>query len=385
MAKKTDTLELEQEIENVPTFDQEQFKKELRAEMLQELGINYLQNIKPEEKVEKAAIVKEIPRKIIFEIKAVEDENAMLNGAYQPGKVIGKTDFKLVQQIANRNSSFLRENDYYITGLEPDFYENDSRLSKEVLDLRLKDIRIAKQFLERKYNKSLDPKNYTFWSDVRFEVSDLGLVYSTHKVSTNQNEDHLLLYYAVLAGGCQDIAVSYEEALQWDKRFYLTVKQDESTRTFVETKNKLEAASNLNELYQNWKKEDVLYLLYALNLNTNHGYHLDTPIEMIVEEFDDFIKGKNYKQDITKKPGEFLELVNTFEKEPDLVKAKGLFLAADYFGFVSFDNKVKEYKNRHTGTIYGSTLDSAIEKLLNPKYIEDFVDLKKKVNNKWKS
>lgn len=395
-AKQEDVLETSElkeqelftteEIKKDDTFDREQFKKDLRAEMLQGLGIDYLKNYNKPQEIPKVEIpLKEIPRKIIYEIKGLDDENPTLNGSYLPGKIVGKTDFRLVQQISNRNSSFARENDYFVTGLEPDFYENDSRLTKEVLDLRLKDIRIAKKFLENKYKKSLDPKNYNFWGNIRFAISDIGLVYSTTKVSTNQDDDHLLMYYVILSGGCEDIAASYEEAKQWNKMYYLTVKQDESARKFVGTKEKLQAASKLNEIYQNWKKEDVLYLLYALNLKTNHGYHLDTPMEMIVEEFDDFIKGKNFKVDGHKKAGEFLELITTFEQEPDLIKVKGLFLAADYFGFVSFDNKTKEYKNRQTGTIYGSTLDSAVTKLLNPKYIEEFVDLKKKVFNKWKN
>jgi hypothetical protein len=370
-------------------FDREQFKKDLRAEMLQELGMDYLnKNFNKADgpvEVKKEVVVKELPRKIIYEIKGLDDENATLNGAYLPGKVVGKTEFRLVQQITNRNSTYLRENDYYVTGLEPEFYENDSRLTKEVLDKRLHDIRIAKQFLENRYKKSLDPKNHNFWKDIRFTLDDIGLVYSTTKMSSNQNNDSLLMYYVILAGGCEDIAASYEEAKQWNKMYYLTVKQDESVRAFGKTKDKLQASAKLNEIYQNWKKEDVLYLLYALNLRTNHGYHLDTPIEMIVEEFDDFISGKNFKLDKQKKAGEFLELVTTYEQEPDLVKIKGLFLAADYFGYVSFDNKAKEYKNRSTGTIYGSTLESAITKLLNPKYIEDFVDLKNKVMNKWKN
>lgn len=403
MAKsKNDTLKVEETLqeeklieENVgifttekeDVFDREQFKKDLRAEMLQDLGIEHLKNFNKveEHKEEKEVITKEIPRKIIFEIKGLDDENPTLNGAYLPGKVVGISDFRLVQQVANRNSSFLRENDYFVTGLEPDFYENDSRLSKEALDQRLQDIRIAKKFLESKYKKSLSPTNYHFWNNVRFTIDDIGLVYSTNKVSTNQNEDHLLMYYVILAGGCEDIAPSYEEAKQWNKMYYLTVKQDESARKFVGTKEKLAASSKLNEIYQNWKKEDILYLIYALNLKTNHGYHLDTPMEMLVEELDDFIKGKNFKMDGHKKAGEFLEFISTFEQEPDLIKVKGLFLAADYFGYVSFDNKAKEYKNRSTGTIYGSTIDAAVQKLLNPKYVEDFVDLKKKVMNKWKN
>ena len=383
-----DTPDLEEE--NTPlekeVFDREQFKKDLRAEMLQDLGVNYLKNynVQPE-KAEAVVEEKSKPRKIIYEIKGLDDENPTWNGSFLPGKIVGKTDFRLVQQISNRNSSFDRANDYYVTGLEPEFYENDTRLSEEALTQRLKDIRIAKQFLEKKYKKSLAPNNFSFWNNIRFKLSDVGLVYSTTKVSLNQDDDHLLMYYVILAGGCEDIAASYEEAKQWNKMYYLTVKQDESVRKFDVTKQKLAAASKLNEIYQNWKKEDVLYLLYALDLKTNHGYHLDTPMEMLVEELDDFIKGKNYKIDAMKKAGDFVEFVKTFETEPDLVKVKGLFLAADYFGFVSYDNKQKEFKNRTMGTIYGSTIDAAVTKLLNPKYIEDFVDLKKKVMNKWKN
>ena len=385
MAKtKKDELEsseldllLTEDIKQENTFDREQLKKELRAEMLQDFN-------KATEKAE-VAPVKEIPRKIIFEIKGLDAENSTMNGAYLPGKVVGITDFRLVQQISNRNASFEKENDYYVTGLESEFYENDTRLSEEALARRLEDVRIAKQFLEKKYKKSLSPSNSSFWSNIRFTLSDIGLVYSTHKNSTNQNEDHLLLYYVLLAGGCEDIAASYEEAKQWNKMYYLTVKQDESIRGFVDIKNKLSASSKLNEIYQNWKKEDILYLIYALDLKTNHGYHLDTPMEMLIEELDDFIKGKNFKIDITKKAGDFIEAVKTFDTEPDLIKMKGLFLAAHYFGFVTFSQKEKEFKNKNTGTIYGTTIDAAVSKLLNPRYMEDAVDLRKRVMNKWKN
>ena len=101
------------------------------------------------------------------------------------------------------------------------------------------------------------PKNYNFWGAIRFAISDIGLVYSTAKVSTNQDDDHLLMYYVILSGGCEDIAASYDEAKQWNKMYYLTVKQDESARKFVGTKEKLQAASKLNEIYQNWKKNAI--------------------------------------------------------------------------------------------------------------------------------
>lgn len=370
-------------------------KDALKQEILADIGLQVLSNRNVtssndivEEKKEIVAVnpspVVEKPKKIIYEIKGIVDENHLYNGAFIPGKIVGKHPFNLVQQIVNKNTSFERDNDYYVTGLEPEFYLEDTRLTEEVINKRIEDSKAAKAYLEKKYNKSLSPTNYKFWSNVRFKINDIGLVYSTHKITNNANEDNLLMYYVILAGGCEDIAISYQEALTWGKNYYLTVREEESIRSFSDTKYKLTANSHLHDMLNNWKKEDLLFFIYSLNTKTNHGFTLDTPNEILIGELNDYIEGKNFKIDKKKKAQEFVELYKTYEAEPDLVKIKGLFNAADYFGFITVDRQTKEYKNRLTGFNYGSSTLTAYDKLMSPKNIEELSFIKKKVLDKWK-
>lgn len=375
-----------------PSFSAED-KEAMKNEILAELGIRSLNNggKQPVDEVKqeiKAVVVNpavEKPRKIIFEIKGVVDENHIYNGAYIPGKIVGKHPFNLNQQVTNKNDTFERENDHYVTGLESEFYINDSRLTEEALAKRLAEIKIAKAYLEKKYNKSLDPKNYKFWSNIRFNVNDIGLVYSTHKITNNADEDNLLMYYVILGGGCQDIAISYDEAKLWNKTYYLTVREEESVRNFSDTKSKITANSYLSELMDNWRKEDQLFLLYSLDTKTNHGFNLDTPTEMLIGELNDYIEGKNFTTDKKKKAADFIEVYKTFESESDIVKTKGLFNAALYFGYIITDRTSKDFKNRFTGFNYGSSKAGAIDKLMSPRNIEELSYIKAKVLDKWKN
>jgi hypothetical protein len=135
----------------------------------------------------------------------------------------------------------------------------------------------------------------------------------------------------------------------------------------------------------NWRKEDQLFLLYSLDTKTNHGFNLDTPTEMLIGELNDYIEGKNFTTDKKKKAASFIEVYKTFESEPDIIKVKGLFNAALYFGYIIVDRTAKDFKNRFTGFNYGSSKTGAIDKLLNPKNIEELSYIKAKVLDKWKN
>jgi len=396
---KTDVLEqvLEQDqpeenapVEmSVPQFNMDEMRANLKQELLADLGMSFLKSTKEKEqeevKVLEAVVVdpsvSQKPRKIIYEIKALNDENHSYNGAFIAGKVVGKHPFSVNQVVRNTNMTFERENDYYITGLEPEFYENMG-LEPEVLANRLREIKIAKAYLEKKYNKSLSPKNFNFWENIRFVVNDIGKVYSTHKITSNANEDHLLLYYVVCGGGLDDISPNIDMAKQWNNIYYLTVREEETVRNFSSTKNALQASSILYEISENWKKEDQLYFLYSLNTNVNHGFHMDTPSEMIVGELKDFIEAKNFKSDKKKKAEDFISQYKAYQQDTDIVKVRGLFNAAVYFGYITTDIKTKEMRNRSTSFIYGSSVDGAITKLLTPINVEELAYIKNKVSEK---
>jgi hypothetical protein len=392
MKKNEEVALKEQEIplQKENTENTSEMRQSLKEEILKDLGIEFLKNKVQESEVKEivAPVVEPVglekPKKIIYEIKGVVEENHVYNGAFVAGKIVGKHPFYLVQPVGNRNVTFERENDYYITGLEPEFYENLG-LDQEVLNKRLNEIKLAKAYLEKKYNKSLSPKNFNFWENIRFSITDIGLVYSTHKATNNANEDHLLMYYIILGGGCEDIATSYEDAKAWGKMYYLTVREEETVRNFSSTKTKLAASSMLQEVMQNWSKEDQLFLLYSLDTNVNHGYTLDTPSEMIIGELDDFITAKNFKTDKKQKSQDFMKVYEQFNQDSDLVKIKGLFNAAEYFGFITSNRQTKELHNRLTGFNYGSSVQGALDKLMNPKNIEELSFIKKKVMDKWKS
>jgi hypothetical protein len=318
------------------------------------------------------------PRNVVFQIKGLILDDAIKEGSYIPGKAYGISKNKLVCELVNLNPEIetrVPELDKWKTGFEIDdiLY---SDLPEEVKNQRIKEIKTARAWIEYRLRTSLSDTNASFWNRRKLEISDLGKIYDTSK-----DIENLVLYYNILGGGYPEIAPSYEAAKISGKKLYLTVYEDEAKRQVTKDRVIWKAYAKLDELDESWSLDDCLYLLYALDNKKEHGFTLSTPKDLILKHLKSFIDGEN-EDDKKKKPKEFLDITTMMRTDPQYVKMKATFNAAVYFGYIVSD-KDRTYKNKQTGFVYGSSDRAAIEKLLDPKNIDEFSYINSKIRDKF--
>lgn len=320
--------------------------------------------------------VPEIPRKVVFQIRGMVSEDAMKDGSYIPGKAYGVTKHKVICELLNSNPEIWEpELDRWKTGFEIDDVLYSS-MPDDLKQQRIKDIKTARAWAEYKLRTSLSDTNRAYWSNKKLEVTDLGRVYDTSK-----DVENLVLYYNILGGGYPEIASSFEAAKISGKKLYLTVYEEEAQREIKKERVIWKAYAKLDELDENWSLDDCLYLLYALDNKRQHGFTLSTPKDLILKHLKSFIDGEN-EDEKRKKPKEFLDAVEIMRTDPTYLKMKATFNAAIYFGFIISD-KDRTYKNKITGFTYGSSDKTAIEKLLDPRNIEEFTYINTKIRDKF--
>jgi hypothetical protein len=317
------------------------------------------------------------PIKHIFQIKATPGENEMYNGAHLPGNKIGVSKFSFTYIVRDLNEDVRNKEAYNaFTGLEVDHLDMNDNIPEEEKTRLYKEARIAKAYIEKKTNQSADPTNISFWSSKTLKITDLGLVHDT-----TESLDSLIWYHIIQAGGVQEIARNYEDAIANEKKLYMSIENEAIQRDFEDKKYKLEAFAVLDEIYKKWSTEDVLFFTYLVS-KRQHGFTKNTSRELIVNELEEFVEGVGLKMDKKKRPAEFIKLVNFFKNNKDAAKVKGLFNAAVYYGFIGRNGKM-EYYNKDTGFLYGSVEETASEKLMDVRNKEEFISINKKVNDKW--
>lgn len=309
------------------------------------------------------------PRRILFTIAAVTDEDAMHGNEYIPGKALVSA-FKFIFD--------LKVNEYgkYITGFEYDaldYYSN--KKGQDLIDYQ-HDVRVARQWIENIAGVSIDAGNEIFWGDKKFQMEHLDTVYDT-----SANLDSLILYYNILGGGYPEIALSYEEAVATNKRLYISVHEEEVKRKSSVKTNFIKANGVLSDMMKNWKKIDILYVLAYLS-KKQFGYTVDTPTDTLIISLSEFIEGIDTNTEKRKRPEQFLNCIENYQKDPDRIRIEAMFKLADYYRYVIFSKSLKSFQNKTTGAIYGPTTKHATEFLLDPRNIEELGWLKAKVQAK---
>jgi hypothetical protein len=274
---------------------------------------------------------------------------------------------------------------HYTTGFEYDEIEQQQPdLKGEELQEYIKQVREARQWIERRMGVNLDAGNKQFWKDRILTVVDFDRIYDT-----DASLDNLILYYNIMGGGYTQISRNYDDAISnreaKGQRLYLSIQANEQERKFNHRGTLIEATSELQNILKNWSVTDALYLLYYLPIKKQKGYHAGTPMQTLINEFADFIEGLNVKVEgeKKKKPQEFLDALKLFKKDKDTVRITAIYKAAQYYGFVLFNKTEKTFKNRATGFSYGNTEKGAVDALKNPTHLDELSWLKAKVNEKW--
>jgi hypothetical protein len=364
MPKSTEVLE-------APPVDIEKEELKNRLALLEK---HFLNQEQPKNVVNEVQPKLEKPRRILFTINAIQDDDAMHDGAYIPGKaVVSKFKFNDYLQCDVFGN-------VYTTGFEYDELEYTSGLKGEELQQYIRDVRIARTWIERTERVNLDAGNKELWSQKKFKLDQLGFVYDT-----DQDNETLITYYNILGGGYTTIGRSYEEAKKYGLRLYIATHEEEEERKYSGRKTYTRAIGILEDIEQDWNRTDALYLMYYLPAvgGKYKGYTVNTPIGRIMNELGDFIEGVDTKTDKKKRPQQFLDAVKTFETDKDLVRTKAIFRAAKYYGFITYYSKDKMLRNKATGFEYGNNDDAAVQILLNPSNLEELSWIKAKVTEKW--
>ncbi len=369
--------ELEEDVLDIPeSIDLEKEELKNRLDILEK----YIKSQEPKKEIQNDFQEElEKPKRILFTINALDDENAQFEGAYIPGKaMVG--EFKVIDELKCNESG-----DKYTTGFEYDELEYTSGLTGEALLNYQNEVRTARKWIERRERINLDCGNKEFWSKRKIKIEALGFIYDT-----DLSIDNLITYYNIIGGGFASIARSEEEArtnttLVNNQRLYVSEQEEEAERGFSKKRTYIQANSALEDIMDNWSTEDALYLMYYLPIKKQLGYTTSTPKSQIINQLSDFVDGLDTKTEKTKRPKQFIEAAKMFEVQTtkDTLRTTALFNVALYYGFIHFHSKEKNYKNRSTGFEYGNSLDNAIKALQNPKNIEELSWLKNKVKEKW--
>jgi hypothetical protein len=364
--------------EVVPDLEKEELKQRLAIleRFILDNGKIPLKETQPIVNDIKAPLEK--PRRILFTINATKDEDAEFEGGFIPGKSVVSL-FKFIDFL-QCNESGTR----YTTGFEYDELEMSSGLEGDALIEHIKQVRIARQWIERYYPANLSADNTSFWENRILKVEDFDKIYDT-----KDSLDSLILYYNIMGGGYTQVARNYEDAISnrelKNQRLYLSIQADEEERRFSHRGTFIEANAVLQDVLTNWSSKDAIYLLYYLPFKKVIGYHFGTPMQQIINQFADFIEGADTRTDKKKRPQMFLDAVKLSKNNTDVLRATALFKAAQYFGFINYNKHDKSYQNRSTGFNYGNSEAGAVDALLNPKHIDEISWIKSKVNDKWTS
>jgi len=276
----------------------------------------------------------------------------------------------------------ISEKDFeYLTGLEPKHIKGSTFYSKEEKDILLKRQAEDVKRLADIYGKErIKSDNKFFWEEHgRFLLGNETL--SMFFDADNEHPDHILLMWKILGGGYfEEIAPSYELALQYSTPFYLTEFEEEAERQTEDISFKVKAFVQLEELNEKKSQEDLLWLAWVLH-PSNMGYTKHTAKATLYKAHYQYIEGllvKSKKKNCSKL---FLDAVEILKKDKTRLIAMAIINASDYFGLV-FQNKEGKFQTRGKGTILGSDLNEAVETFLRGENVEELEAIREEVEKK---
>jgi hypothetical protein len=257
----------------------------------------------------------------------------------------------------------------YITGLEED----------DVPESRKEEVVQAKQELEKSFGKgTLDPTNEAFWKDLKLVLNK-----KTTFLDINSNPEHKLFYYVIRGNGIPEIAATHDQAITGDKtfRWYLIEPDDYANLSVVDDRVIDKATAKLVEL-DTEKTFDDLMLVHKNLITADRGVTRQTPRGTLYKDLSNFIKGKIVKTDKRRTPSQFLEAIEMLSSDKKRLYVTAYVRDALYFNYLGV-NPENQFFNTETKTVYGSSVEAAVNKLSNPAFQDELENLKMKVEKKW--
>jgi hypothetical protein len=270
----------------------------------------------------------------------------------------------------------------FVTGLsEQDIIGNNSLTDDEKKVF----VKVSESAREKVINAfgadSVDPTNETFWSGHRATLRITNNTFSD--VYDDENVEDLIFRMQIIGGGYASIAPTLEIAERTGKKFYLTGEDEFTEKNYEEEYgSKRKAIAALDTLLEQKGIDALLYLTWN-TVDTNNGFTKNTSKQVFEKTLMEFIEGKHVKtgkKDCAKK---FYDNYVEWKNNKDGVIGKAIIKAAYHFGELYMDDG--KFKTTKRMTMLGSTLDESLKILMKPEHQNEFIDIKKVVEDKLNS
>lgn len=245
-------------------------------------------------------------------------------------------------------------------------------------DLKNEEIKLAVEAISEALGvEKLDAYSKA-WSKYRIQLKQ-----KTNLLNLDgENIEHLVLYYAIKAGGIPSIAPSYDAAINAPSppRWYMIAPEEQIKIDIAPEKAKNKAIYILEGLYEKGKTED-LFLLHKSLVSADRGVTKETSRDMIYADLNKFINGEFVKTDRRRTPVDFVEWAEVLKKDKNFVVAYAHLKDGLYYNML-FEKDFSIY-NRQTNGKYPGDLKKAAEFLIAPTNIDEFTNLKNQMKYKW--
>lgn len=278
----------------------------------------------------------------------------------------------------------------YLTGLNPfapevkmikDSEEREARIAEIVKTVAALEAELAGNILDTSSStfwnevKLLRPDNHDFWGKISIRCSNESL-----HLDPQKNPYDLIKMIAIEAGGFSIVAKSYEDAKARAVRpkFYLD-KEVSTMGSKTEVKKLTNAA--ISELDSIFKKNPTKLMYIAKVVDNNSTYYKkSTPLDIIYDNLDKYIKGEAYEKNLKRAAESFTEACGL---DMETLKVKCIIKDASTYKFVAPKSDGMLY-HMPTNSMMGRNVAECIEYLKNPVNDKIFGDLLSSVEKFWK-
>lgn len=276
----------------------------------------------------------------------------------------------------------------FVTGLDEkkvDYYYWYTDEEKKVVKDTIKDL---KTVIEDYYGGSevLDPKNFAFWK-LNPDVSKLSIRNDLIDVFYDtKNPAHALLYLSIIGGAFIDTVSPTEKwAREHELPHYLALETDDPMMADPAI-TKSDAHAALAQLRKEEGIDALLILAWCTQYETNSfsAYSRSSTAKDLVNFHIQYIEGKlvtKKKKDTPRVFLEYFEKWNGQQTRPELY-AEAYVKAGDYFNFLpKIDGRFMSPNGQKD---LGGSIDEVVKKITKKAFTDDFIELRDKVEGKWK-
>ena len=269
----------------------------------------------------------------------------------------------------------------FVTGLNENDIKSNILLTDEEKEAYLKLVAPAREKVREAFGEdALDFSNTTVWGGARANLKVDNNLFSS--VFDEANVEDLIFRMQVIGGGYSLVAPTLDIAERTGKKFYLTDEDEFAEKGYEEEYgDKRKAIAALDEILEGKNLDALLYLTWN-TIEGNHGFTRNTKKAVFEKALMDFIEGKAVKTGKKDCAKRFLKNYAQWKTDKEGVIAKAIMSAAVHFGEIYKDEG--KFKTTNRMTTLGSTLEESLSLLMKAEHTNEFIEIKKVVEDKLK-